>query len=90
MSLDRAAVAAAVRALDLESLARERWFASKGEPVSSARLAHAFALSGASALALVDLRVGEGAGRVERYAVAFTARAGGAQMRWPRVTRWPC
>ncbi len=78
MSLDRAAVAAAVRALDLESLARERWFASKGEPVSSARLAHAFALSGASALALVDLRVGEGAGRVERYAVAFTARAGGA------------
>lgn len=71
MSVDRAAVAAAVRALDLVALARARWFASKGEPVTSARLAHAFALSGDSVLALVDLRVGEGTGRLERYAIPF-------------------
>jgi trehalose synthase-fused probable maltokinase len=73
--LDRAVVAAAVRALDLEALAQRRWFAAKGEAVSSARLAHAFALTATHALALVDLRVGEGSGRTERYAMAFVADA---------------
>lgn len=78
MSLNRAAAAAAVRALDLGALARERWFAARGETVSSARLAHAFALSGAAALALVDVRVGEGEGRVERYTLPLAAHADGS------------
>jgi trehalose synthase-fused probable maltokinase len=77
VSVDRAAVTAAVRALELEVIGRQRWFASKGEPISSARLAHAFALSGEHVLALVDLRVGEDAGRPERYAVPFLARSDG-------------
>jgi trehalose synthase-fused probable maltokinase len=76
---DRAAVAAAVRALDLETIAGRRWYATKGETPVSARLAHAFALSDGAVLALVDLRVGEGSGRLERYAVPFaTSAAGGA------------
>ena len=79
MTLDRAAVAAAVRALDLDALAGRRWYASKGETPTSARLAHAFALSDDAALALVDLRVGEGSGRVERYSVPFV-RAGAADI----------
>jgi trehalose synthase-fused probable maltokinase len=78
MALNRAAVAAAVRSLDLVALARERWFAGKGEGVTSARLAHAFALAGDAALALVDLRVGEGTGRVERYTMPFTMQADGS------------
>lgn len=78
MTIDRAAVAAAVRALDLDALARRRWFAHKGETVASARLAHAFALGPACALALVDLRVGEGEGRSERYLVPFVQRSDGA------------
>ena len=73
MTLDRAAVSAAVRALDLDALAGRRWYASKGETPTSARLAYAFALGGGAVLALVDLRVGEGSGRLERYAVPFTA-----------------
>ncbi len=76
--LNRAAVAAAVHGLDLGALAGERWFAAKGEAVTSAHLAHAFALSGDAALALVDLRVGEGHGRVERYSMPFAARAPGS------------
>jgi maltose alpha-D-glucosyltransferase / alpha-amylase len=71
VTLDRAAIAAAVRALDLDALAGRRWYASKGSTPTSARLAHAFALSDDTALALVDLRVGEGAGHLERYAVPF-------------------
>ena len=77
MSLDRAAVAAAVRALDLEALSGARWFAAKGEAVTSARLAHAFAPSSGAVIALVDFRVGEGAGRVERYVLPFAARHDG-------------
>ena len=73
MILDRTSIAAAVRALDLSELAQRRWFAAKGEAVSSARLAHAFALTATHVLALVDLRVGEGNGRSERYAMAFAA-----------------
>ncbi len=73
MILDRSLVAAAVRALDLEALAGRRWFAAKGQPVASARLAHAFGLTATHALALVDLRVGEGSGRTERYALAVVA-----------------
>ncbi len=76
MTLDRAAADAAVRALDLGALAGQRWFAAKGEPVASARLAHAFALSGEAVLALVDLRVGAGEGRLERYAVPLAERDG--------------
>jgi predicted trehalose synthase len=76
VTLDRAAVAAAVRALDLGALAGRRWYASKGEAPTSARLAHAFALSDGAVLALVDLRVGEGPGRIERYAVPFVAAGG--------------
>jgi maltose alpha-D-glucosyltransferase/alpha-amylase len=78
MTLDRAAVAGAVRVLDLDALAHARWFASKGEPISAARLAHAFALSGRHVLALVDLRVGEGEGRAERYAIPLLAGVDGA------------
>ena len=78
MSLDRAAVAAAMRGLDLDALARERWFAAKGDVVTSARLAHAFALSAQEVLALVDVRLGEGEGRLERYLVPFTTSADGA------------
>jgi trehalose synthase-fused probable maltokinase len=73
VSLNRSVVTAAVHALDLTGLAQRRWFAAKGEAVSSARLAHAFALSASHVLALVDLRVGEGSGRAERYAMAFVA-----------------
>ena len=75
MILDRAVVAASVRALDLQVLAGRRWFAAKGEPVTSARLAHAFGLTATHALALVDLRVGAERGRTERYALAFVADA---------------
>ena len=67
------AVAAAVRALDLEDLASRRWFASKGEAPSSARLAHAFALADDAALTLVDVRVGD---RLERYAIPFVTEPG--------------
>jgi trehalose synthase-fused probable maltokinase len=74
VSVDRAAVATAVRALDLEAGGGARCFAAKGEPISSARLAHAFALSDRHVLALVDLRVGEGQGRAERYTVPFLVR----------------
>ncbi len=78
MTVDRARVAAAVRALDLDVIARRRWFASKREPIASARLAHAFALAPSLALALVDLQVGEGEGRAERYAVPFVEGEDGA------------
>ena len=85
MSLDRASVAAAVRALDLDEIGGRRWFASKGEAIGSARLAHAFALTRGAVLALVDLRLGSGVGevdgpregRVERYAIPFTTRPDG-------------
>jgi maltose alpha-D-glucosyltransferase/alpha-amylase len=76
VTVDRAAVAAAVRALDLDALSARRWFAHKGEAIASARLAHAFALAPSLVLALVDLRVGEGEGRVERYAVPFVEGGG--------------
>jgi maltose alpha-D-glucosyltransferase/alpha-amylase len=77
VTLDRGVVAAAVRALELETLAGCRWYASKGEPPTSARLAHAFSLSDSAVLALVDLRVGEGSGRLERYAIPFAASPDG-------------
>jgi maltose alpha-D-glucosyltransferase/alpha-amylase len=66
--LGRNAVAAAVRALDLEDLASRRWYASKGEAPVCASLAHVFALADDAVLALVDLRVGD---RLERYAIPF-------------------
>lgn len=71
MTVDRARIAAAVGTLDLDALAGRRWFAHKRETIASARLAHAFALTPSLALALVDVRVGEGEGRAERYAVPF-------------------
>jgi trehalose synthase-fused probable maltokinase len=71
LALDRAAIAAAVRAIDLEELASRRWFAAKGEVPSSARLAHAFGLGDDAALALVDVSSGERGQRRDRYAVAF-------------------
>ena len=77
MTVDRAAVAAAVRRLDLGALAGARWFVAKGDAVASARLAHAFALAGDAVIALVDLRVGEGDGRLERYTVPFALRPDG-------------
>ena len=43
---------------------------------SSARLAHAFALSPDAALALVDLRSGERGERTDRYAIPFVLRDG--------------
>lgn len=62
MTLDRAAVAAAVRALDLGDLAARRWYAGKGRTPSSAALAHAFPLAVDVVLALVDLHLAERAG----------------------------
>ena len=76
MTIDRPSVAAAVRALDLDALADRRWYASKGERPSSARLAHAFALAPDAVLALVDLRAGERGEGTERYAVPFILRDG--------------
>lgn len=72
-SLDQSGISAAVRGLDLADLARRRWYASKGDVPSSARLGHAFALAPDAALALVDLRVGEDD---ERYAIPFVLRDG--------------
>jgi trehalose synthase-fused probable maltokinase len=74
--LDRAALAAAVRDLDLEDLASRRWYAAKGEVPSSARLAHGFLLAPGVALALVDVASGERGARRDRYAVPFTVRDG--------------
>ncbi len=76
MTFSRAEIAAAVRALDPDDLALRRWYAHRGERPTSARLAHAFPLSGSAALALVDLRIGEAgagetSGRDERYAIPF-------------------
>jgi maltose alpha-D-glucosyltransferase/alpha-amylase len=71
VTLSRSDVAAAVRDLDPADLAARRWYAHKGETPTSARLAHAFSLSDEAALALVDLRVGEGSGRAECYSVPF-------------------
>jgi maltose alpha-D-glucosyltransferase/alpha-amylase len=76
LTLDRAAVAAAIRNLDLTDLAGRRWFTAKGEVPSSARLAHAFALAPDIVLALVDLRLGERGQRAERYLVPFVERDG--------------
>ena len=75
--VDRAAIAAAVRALDLADLASRRWYAAKDEVPASAALAHAFVLADTAVLALVDVRVGEGRGRVDRYAVPFVAAGDG-------------
>jgi maltose alpha-D-glucosyltransferase/alpha-amylase len=72
----REAITSAVRALDPGDLSGRRWYASKGEVPRAASLAHAFALSDVAVLALVDLRVGEGSGRLERYAVPFALEAG--------------
>lgn len=69
--IDRAAISAAVRALDLEALAAQRWFTAKGAAPESTSLAHAFPLARDAALALVDVRVGE---RVDRYAMPFVLR----------------
>jgi trehalose synthase-fused probable maltokinase len=76
MTVSRAEVAAAVRALDPDDLAARRWYAHKGETPTGARLAHAFPLSDSAVLALVDLmpvRIGAGGatGRSERYAIPF-------------------
>ncbi len=66
-------VEAAVAALDLEAVAGQRWFVAKGSIPTSARVAHAFALSDAAVLALVDLHAGD---RTDRYAMAFDASGG--------------
>ena len=76
MTLDRAAVAAAVRQLDLQDLASRRWFAAKGEVPSSARLAHAFLLAPDAVLALIDLVSGDRGERRARYAIPFVLREG--------------
>ncbi len=65
----------------MDDLAARRWYVHKGEVPSSAHLAHAFALSDQAALALVDLRVGEGSDRVERYAVPFVRDAAAGSVR---------
>ena len=76
MTVLRTEVAAAVRALDPDDLAARRWYVHKGERPMSAHLAHAFPLSDAAVLALLDLRIGGpgasgAAGRNERYAIPF-------------------
>ncbi|HEX5826769.1 MAG TPA: hypothetical protein VFY23_04555, partial [Candidatus Limnocylindrales bacterium] len=71
-AVERSAIAAAVRRLDLDALARERWYATKDEVPSSAALAHAFVLGPHAVLALVDLRLGERGERTDRYVVPFT------------------
>src|SRR4051794_39456682 len=74
--LDRAALAAAVRAIDPEDLASRRWFAAKGEVPSSLRLAHALPLAPDAALALVDVSSGERGERRDRYAIPFVVMDG--------------
>lgn len=71
LSISRAAIAAAVRSIDLRDLADRRWYAAKGGVPSSARLAHAFPLAPDAALALVDIRTGDRGERVDRYLVPF-------------------
>ncbi len=73
---DRAALAAAVRELDLEDLASRRWYVAKGEVPSSVRLAHGFLLAPELALALVDVASGERGERRDRYAIPFVLRNG--------------
>ena len=77
---DRAAVARAVRDVDLADLASRPWYAAGGEcraeaPVS-ARLAHAFALAHDVVLALVDVGTGAPSGQTDRYAIPFALRDG--------------
>ena len=92
--IDFAAVRGAVAGLDLEDLAGRRWFGAKGVDHRAGRLAHAFALADAAALALVDLtaggdprplRPGVRAGRARPAARRRSATARGG--RWRRRSR---
>ena len=74
--LDRAAVARAVRDLDLADHATRRWYAAGGEAPVSAHLAHAFALASDVALALVDVATGGPRERTDRYVIPFVLRDG--------------
>ncbi len=78
--LDIAAVSGAVRELDLAALVARRWYAAGGEAPVSARLAHAFALTSDTVLALVDVAPDAAphamAGRTERYTIPFVLRDG--------------
>jgi hypothetical protein len=47
-ALDRAAVATALQLLDLESLARARWFGAKGRTIDAIALDEAFVLDEAA------------------------------------------
>jgi trehalose synthase-fused probable maltokinase len=85
LALTRAAIEAAVHALDLRDLAGRRWFASKGRTPTSARLGHAFALAEDVALALADLEVGEAR---ERYAIPFVATGGSLREAAPGDGAW--
>jgi maltose alpha-D-glucosyltransferase/alpha-amylase len=78
--VDHAAIADAVRGLDLEALAGERWYATKDERPSSATLAHAFVVGPGAVFALVDLRLGTAEERNERYSVPFSELDGSG--RW--------
>ncbi|MCJ7710067.1 MAG: hypothetical protein MUQ32_04470 [Chloroflexi bacterium] len=81
MDIPRADVAAAVHALDHSDIAARRWFLEKGEVPTSARLAYAFPLTDTAVIALVDLRVGAGTGRQERYAIPFIRDPASATVR---------
>lgn len=88
LNLDRAAVSAAVRNLDLEDLEHRRWYAAKGEVPSSARLAHAFALGEDAVLALVDVVSGDRGEHVDRYLVPFVLRDGEVREAEPGEGAW--
>ena len=72
--VERSAIAAAVRSLDLADLAARRWYAAKGAIPAFASLTHAFVLADDAVLALVDVEAGA---RVDRYAMPFVAAGGG-------------
>ncbi len=74
--LDRAAVARAVRDLDLADLASRLWYAAGGEAPVSVYLAHAFAIAPDLALALVDVATGGPPERTDRYTIPFVLRDG--------------
>jgi maltose alpha-D-glucosyltransferase/alpha-amylase len=73
-ALDRAVVATALQLLDLESLARARWFGAKGRTIDAIALDEAFVLDEAAphVLAIASLTLDDRT--TERYSIALTGR----------------
>ncbi len=73
-SIDRAAVAAAVAALDRDAIAAARWFGAKGRTIRGIGLDEAFVLDddAGHVLAIATLTLDDGA--TERYSMALTGQ----------------